>query len=347
MTKELSVKSKLPEISVVMSCYNAADFLAEAIESILQQTFTDFEFIVIDDGSSDSTLDIIKKYSAKDSRIVVIDKKNSGLTDSLNIGINVSRGRWIARLDADDIALPTRLEEQIAFVNRSAEIVLLGSDFIEIDQHGKVIKAQSYPTLHNELVTNLRNLKRFFPHSSAMYRSDLVNKVGRYSPRIVCAEDWDLWLRLAEYGKIACLNKPLVKIRKHSQQVSHDGAGRTQALHALAASVCHFLRSKGTIDPSTCDKDAHWRLFIKWIDLRVRQEMYFERQQEWSQLRQKYLSAGNKNLGAWRLVNALVASKNPFQIIHNKLFSSGIPETLANEWVRKQKFGNNFEGSDV
>lgn len=334
--ENMSMNVISPEISVIMSCFNAADFLAESIESILHQTFTDFEFILINDGSSDNSLDIIKKYSIKDNRIIVINKENSGLTDSLNVGISSSHGRWIARLDADDIALPTRLEEQIAFINKYSDIVLLGSDFIEINQYGKVIKEQSYPMQHNALLTNLRSLRRFFPHSSAIYRSDIVTKVGRYNPKIVCAEDWDLWLRLAENGKIACLNRPLVKIRKHSQQVSHAGGGRTQALHALAASVCHYLRCKGVHDPSA-NNDTFWHSFIEWIDLRVKQEHFFESQQEWFQIRKTYFSTNNRFIGAWRLINGLVTSKSSFKILNRKFFGSSLPKCLALEWIKRTR----------
>ena len=116
MTDASRIPPPPPAVSVVMSCYNASRFLAEAIESILRQTFTDFEFIIIDDGSTDDTLDIIRTYAQTDPRIVVIEKANTGLADSLNVGIGAARGEWIARQDADDVSFPDRLFHQIEFL---------------------------------------------------------------------------------------------------------------------------------------------------------------------------------------------------------------------------------------
>ncbi len=324
-----------------MSCYNASQFLVEAIESVLQQTLTDFEFILIDDGSSDNTLDIIKRYVLKDRRLVLIEKENTGLTDSLNIGICASRGEWIARLDADDVALSNRLEEQYSYMRGLQDTFLVGSGFIEIDQHGKIIKSHKYPQRHHALLGNLKKSKRFFPHSSAMFRSDIVSKFGGYNPRIVCAEDWDLWLRFAEHGKIACLDKPLVKIRKHSNNISNSEGGKTQASHGLAATICHFLRSKGVADPSTCENEADWRAFIEWVALRSEQEGVFEKLKEWAQIRHAYFSAGNKMIGAWQLTMRFATSRNALQMLHEHLFGSDLPATLADEWIMKSQSAEN------
>lgn len=324
-----------PRISVVMSCFNAGKFLAEAIESVLQQTFTDFEFILIDDGSTDDTLDIIKRYALKDSRVVLIEKENTGLTDSLNIGIRASRGKWIARLDADDVALPNRLEEQFSFVKDSSDILLVGSGFIEIDHHGKIVKTHDYPKRHHALSSNLKKSKKFFPHSSAMFRSDVVKRIGGYNPKIICAEDRDLWLRLAEQGRIACIDKSLVKIRKHSNNISNSEGGRAQALYGLAATICHFLRGKGVVDPSTCEKDEDWRAFMEWIELRFEQEGVLERRKKWDHVRREFYSESNKIISVWILIRELATSRSVFQILHEKFFGSDFPETLANEWMKR------------
>ena len=129
-----------PEVSVLMSCYNASRWLHEAIDSVLTQTFENFEFVLVDDGSTDDTWNIIQSYRDRDERIVPISKKNTGLPDSLNVGIAKARGAWIARLDADDVCEPTRLEEQVKFVSKHPEVVLLGTGCVEIDEQGGVKK---------------------------------------------------------------------------------------------------------------------------------------------------------------------------------------------------------------
>ena len=329
------INSISPKISVVMSCYNAAAFIAEAMASILRQTFADFELILIDDGSTDKTLNIIRQYALKDSRIVVIHKKNTGPADSRNAGILVARGEWIAILDSDDIALPTRLEDQISFFKISPDILLLGTGAIELDEHGKAIKTHCYPCQHHALCNSLMRSRRFFPHSSVMYRSDVVKRLGGYNTHFYRAQDMDMFLRLTEEGNIACLNKPLVKIRKHYYNISLDAGGRTTELYGIAALVCHFLRIKGAADPSTSNNDADWLAFTEWIAGRLEQEGVFEICHDWARMRQAYYSASNKFIGARRLMTGLVLSKHTFRILHEKLYGSSLALTLSDEWMKK------------
>lgn len=329
----------MPQISVVMSCFNAAAFITEAIESILNQTFADFELILIDDGSTDETLDIIKQYELKDSRIIVIQKENTGQTDSLNVGIQAAIGKWIARLDADDIALPTRLERQLAYVESTPNIVLLGTGCIEINASGYPIKKYYYPGKHSRLVKRLYLNKAFPPHSSFLCRADVVKRICGYNTRFRCFQDKDLWLRLVEQGEIACLDKPLVKIRKHSNNISRN-VGLSN-LEGTVALVCHFLRIHGVADPSAFNDDADWLTFTEWIIKRLKQEKVFERQQEWTQMRQAYYSAGNKLICAWRLMIGLATSKHAFRILHEKFCGSNLALKLADEWMKKNSVGLN------
>jgi len=128
-------------------------FFLKQLTSILSQTFTDFEFILIDDGSTDNTLDIIKDYQNRDNRIITIEKKNTGLTKSLNVGLTRATGEWIARMDADDISLPTRIEQQFQFVNEHPDIMLLGSAYFTIDNKDRIIKQYRYPAEHSKIIT--------------------------------------------------------------------------------------------------------------------------------------------------------------------------------------------------
>ena len=137
MNKE---KEYMPSITVLMAVYNGERWLAESIQSVLEQTFTNFEFIIVNDGSNDCSLQIINQFSKKDSRIRVYNKKNSGLADSLNYGIAEARGEWIARIDADDICSLERLQKQIECVRLNTDLVLVGSGLVIIDENGIIIK---------------------------------------------------------------------------------------------------------------------------------------------------------------------------------------------------------------
>ena len=256
---------EIPEVSVLMSCYNASRWLHDAIESVLAQTFENFEFILVDDGSTDVTWNIIQTYNDRDKRIVAISKKNTGLTDSLNVGIAQAKGKWIARLDADDLCESTRLEEQVNFIHNHPEVVLLGSGFVEIDEQGRVIKKHLYPSRHNKLVQHLMHLRRFFPHSSAFFRREIMQDSGCYNSLFRKTQDWDLWFRLAERGKIACLSNCLVRVRKHPEQISSYGMDTSQLAYAAGASVCNLLRIHGYFDPSTTNDEARWLEFLTWI----------------------------------------------------------------------------------
>ena len=182
----------VPSVSVLMSCYNAARWLGEAIESVLRQTHTDFEFIIVDDGSKDDTPTILQRYSASDARIVIITKPNTGLGDSLNVGIRQVRGDWIARLDADDICEPTRLARQLELAQSNPSLVFVGSGLVIIDEHGAKLAIHHYPTRHTALLRQLRQMRKFPPHSSAMFRTTAARSIGGYRTRIRRAQDWDL-----------------------------------------------------------------------------------------------------------------------------------------------------------
>lgn len=311
----------------------------EAIESILFQTYRYFEFILIDDGSTDNTLDIIKRYATQDCRIVVIEKKNTGLTDSLNLGIHIAQGEWIARMDADDVADPQRLSEQIFFLSQNPSIVLLGTSCIEINESGMPMKNYFYPTRHAYLLKRLERRMAFFPHSSAIYLKKTVKHLRGYNPRILKAQDCDLWLRIAEIGKIACLKKPYIRLRKHAQQISHEHGGRTLFLNAIVATVCHFLRLMDKNDPSQQDEEL-WHRFFEWIEVRMEQERVFEIKQKSAKLRERYISnhSHSRVSRMWKLVEGLAKSGDTFKILTRKIVGSNLPRKLAIEWVYYKKY---------
>ena len=323
-----------PDVSVLMSCYNAARWLAEAIDSVLAQTFRNFEFIIVNDGSTDDTWSIIEDYRGRDERIVAVSKKNTGLQDSLNVGLALAKGEWIARLDADDLCEPTRFEEQLDFVRKHDDVVLLGTGCLEIDEDGRVIKMHDYPTGHRSLTRRLERIRPFFPHSSAFYRTETARRAGGYNVRIRRAEDWRLWLEMSMQGQIACLPKPLIRFRKHAGQISYDGNGRRQVYDGIAATASHFLRKAGYEDPSAAQNPADWSVFLKWIEDETDRALTFQRFRSWEDARVVYYSAGNRFAGIIRFSRKLWQSGHAGPLLWKKMFGTSMPERLAKEWMK-------------
>lgn len=324
-----------PAVSVVVSCYNAERWLREALDSVLTQTFSDLELIVVDDGSTDQTGDIIENYRQRDDRVVAIRKANTGLTSSLNHGLSVARAEWVARIDADDTCEPTRIEEQIRFVRSHPQVVLLGTGFTEIDSDGSPIKTHSYPSTHRRLVWHLEHLARFFPHSSAFFRLREARKVNGYNVRFQRAQDWRLWLDLAMLGRLACLRKPLVRIRKHSGQISLTSNGTRQIFDAMAGTVGHLLRKAGFADPSVQGTDSEWLSFLQWIEAGVRQSGLLERQGRWSEARSRLFSESGFR-GSLAFGTRLVSSGHAVASLREHLFGLSLPQRLARQWIKTQ-----------
>lgn len=198
----------MPTISVVMSVYNGAAYLNEAIDSILKQTFENFEFIIIDDGSTDRSNEIVKSY--KDKRIVFIEQENTGLAIALNNAIRVSKTNLIARMDADDISLPNRLSLQFAFLENHAECIAVGGNAEIIDKDGIYVYTSKQRVEWDEIKDILPNTP--FYHSSTMYRKSAFEKAGGY-PEIYGIEDIVFFNRLSEIGELRNLPDLLIKYR--------------------------------------------------------------------------------------------------------------------------------------
>lgn len=326
----------MPEVSVLMSCYNSARWLHDSVSSVLAQTFADFELILVDDGSTDQTPEIMERFGQKDGRVIVVTKQNSGLTRSLNEGIARASGAWIARLDADDICEPTRLETQIDFVRQRPEIVLVGSGFWEVDSADKLIKKQSYPSGHGALVRSLERLQRMFPHSSAIFRLDAAKDAGLYNPLFQKSQDWDLWLRLSERGRISCLTAPLVRVRKHSDQISSSVSGVSQFVYSTGASVCHHLRVRGEHDPSDGKDQGLWQEFLGWISDRLLEEDIEGMHGAWSDLRESYLQSERNAASMISFAGKLMRTGYALRLIGSKVLGTTLPRQLAHEWVTRQ-----------
>ena len=210
-----------PTVSVVMSVYNAELYLEDAIESILNQTYKDFEFIIINDGSTDKSLEIIEKCRRQDKRIVLITRENKGLVASLNEGIRISKGEYIARMDADDISLLSRFEEQISFMKTNLDIAICGSS-VQLFNEDEKFSISRYPQKDNEIKFTLMFMSSF-AHPSVMIRRAVFDTL-KYE-NLEHAEDYQLWTDIAIANfKMANLDKVLLKYRWHDEQISQKNS---------------------------------------------------------------------------------------------------------------------------
>lgn len=240
----------VPAISVAMSVYNGAAFLAPAIESVLAQTFSDFEFLILDDGSTDASRAIAEGHAARDSRIRVISRPNRGLVASLNELFAEARAPIVARFDADDICHPARLAHQHAFLAANPAVGLLGAGTRYIDAHGDPAPNAPVerPSDHDRIVANLEDGPNLC-HSVVMVRRNLVLKAGGYRAAYVHAEDQDLWLRLSRVTRLHNLSECLLDYRVTPGQVSSRHLV-TQARHAAIAWLAHRAVIERGVDPT-------------------------------------------------------------------------------------------------
>ena len=208
----------MPEISVIMSVYNGEKYLESAVESILSQSFKDFEFIIIDDGSTDKSLDLLKDFQKRDERVKIISRKNKGLVTSLNEGISMAQGEYIARMDSDDFSKPSRLEKQFGYMKENS-LVVCGTWAEGIDSTGVKIKDMNYPSKISEirLFTLLHNP---FIHSSVMFRKDIFEKVEGYKKFFKHIEDYELWTRIVFKYKTGNVAETLLQYRFHEDQIT-------------------------------------------------------------------------------------------------------------------------------
>lgn len=212
-----------------MSVYNGEKYLREAIESILLQTFTDFEFIIVNDNSTDNSLEIIQNY--KDERIKVINNiENIGLTKSLNRSLKIAKGEYIARQDADDISLTNRFEEQIEYLKAHPEVMLLGTSVYFIDESGKMTgKCIALAKPRDELFKDNQ-----FSHGSTMFKKDVINRLGGYNELFRYVQDYELWLRIAEFFEVRNLTQILYKLRFHKGTIGFTSQRDSALYHLLA-----------------------------------------------------------------------------------------------------------------
>ena len=197
-------------VSIVMGAFNEESSIAKAIESISTQTYKSWEFIIIDDCSSDKTQEIIKRYCDKDNRIrLVINSKNLGLAASLNKGISLANGIYIARMDADDISLPDRLKKQVEALDTNKEIMVIGTGAYYLNKNKKVKKIINMPESNKNISKSIFKTSPFI-HPTVMIRRKFLEITQGYNPALKRAQDYDLWLRGRHIGEYHNLQEPLI-----------------------------------------------------------------------------------------------------------------------------------------
>jgi glycosyltransferase involved in cell wall biosynthesis len=210
----------IPQITVLMPAYNAGKYIGDAITSVLEQTFADFELLIINDGSTDNTIDVVRSFD--DPRIVVIYQDNKGIAGALNNGLKYARAPYIARFDADDICYPERLQQQYDFMVANPEYSVIGSAADYIDMEGHFLFTHKPPAFNNDEIQQLKYSVCPFIHSCVFYKKDMVISKGGYNEHAYSFEDHFLWVNILKDQKACNLAQPLIKVRLNPESITID-----------------------------------------------------------------------------------------------------------------------------
>lgn len=220
-----------PEITVLMPVYNGATYIADAVRSVLTQSFTDFELLIVNDGSTDHTADMI--HAINDPRIIILDQQHSGVSHALNKGLAAAKGRYIARFDADDICYEHRLERQYHFLETHPDYMVVGCDADYMLENGEHLFRFSCIAHSHEDISRKLYFYCPFIHSGVMYRKSEVMDAGGYSLLAHNFEDYFLWTQLAQQGKFCNLPEPLIRVRFNPASVTIDERWRGSRFRKL------------------------------------------------------------------------------------------------------------------
>lgn len=284
----------IPSISVLLPVYNARKYLAEAMDSLLAQSGPALEILAVDDGSTDGSLRLLRRYANRDGRVRIISRANTGIVGALNDAIAQSRGEFLARMDSDDVALPDRLAKQAQFLAANPDIVCVGTQVRLIDPYGVELPEKWQPRLELEHEKIEQGLLRgngwALIHPTVIMRREPVEAVGGYRRQFQHAEDIDLYLRLAEIGRLANLPEVLHRYRQHLSSVNRTH--RARQIEIITAIVCETYQRRGGAMP------ADW--VLRWPEL---PEAWKQRcDWAWHALKAKQIRAARKHaLCAMRL----------------------------------------------
>ncbi|MCM2372202.1 glycosyltransferase [Aporhodopirellula aestuarii] len=225
---------KPSDIDVVMPIYNAERYLELAVRSLLQQTYPNFRIVCIDDGSTDGSSDILAALAREDSRVAVFRQENKGLVGALNAGLSQCTAPLVARMDADDIAMPERFRLQREFLNSHSDVVAVGAAILELDSDGEALGVDQFGSTHEAIERDMLRTKTGMAHPTVMMRREVVDSLGGYRLKYEWIEDLDLWLRMAEVGRLANLPEVLLCYRQHGSSGTWSvGQKRRERLVAL------------------------------------------------------------------------------------------------------------------
>jgi GT2 family glycosyltransferase len=233
------------KVSVVMPVYNCQRYLAAAVESILGQTFRDFEFIIIDDGSTDGSLSLLQGFAERDDRIRLVSRPNTGIVGALNEGLAMARGEFIARMDGDDVSFPTRLERQVEYLQSHPECVAIGAKVNRVCPAGLKCAVTPRVTAHAQIEERLLlGEGGAMVHPVVMMRATVVRSIGGYREKYRYVEDLDLFLRLGEVGRLANLDEILLDYREHLASTNHTKHREQEMLRCTAVAEAHRRRNR-------------------------------------------------------------------------------------------------------
>ena len=250
-----------PDLSVVMSVYNGEKYLSEAIESVLSQTYRDFEFIIIDDGSTDGSLRILHDYAGRDPRVRVIEQENTGLTVALCRGLDLSGGTYVARMDADDISLPQRFEKQLALLVSRPDLSACTCDVERFSDDGAISTTSKMGVDPRLIPLYLCFANRIEGHGQVMFRRSAYDAAGGYDPSFRYAQDYDLWTRLLDVGGFGVVDETLYKFRTGHDSISKRSKS-AQTEQTLRTTKRHYENVTGQplpLETALALRDFWWK----------------------------------------------------------------------------------------
>lgn len=266
------------KVSVIVPVRNGERYLASCIDSLLSQTFEDFELIVIDDGSSDRTDEILSSYLSKTKRLRKVRLVGRGQTIALNVGLAVATGEYLVNLDADDVAEKDRIQQQVSFMEDRPRVAACGSAVSFVDPEGDLLGKSAFPEGHDSILKRLQQADPSFYHSSSILRASCVRAAGGYDESYPLSAEIDMWLKLSDHGELANLTNTLTQKRLHLQSLSNQfssqkdrccvrAAKNYQRRHSIALSrhpISDFRHEDYDSEPLT-----RIQLEAKWYQMAV------------------------------------------------------------------------------
>lgn len=253
-------------IDVLVTVYNGERFIAQTIDSVIGQTFQDWRLIIVDDLSTDRTEEIIRSYIARDPRILLIKGEHKGIAAAANVGLRAAKAPLLARLDADDIALPERLQIQYDFLQAHTDVLAVGSDVYLIDENNRRLRRRKAPVGWQK-IQNILQTRNCMCHPSATIRTSALRQIGGYRDKFRNSLDYDLWLRISEIGKIENIPQDLLLYRRHASQVSASGNTHRQTIYSVGAATDFFLRRYGLSGETVIDENNTDDLAAKLVTI--------------------------------------------------------------------------------